>query len=88
MNFSLFSFNMPSTMKFNFTPLLLLLGTFWTQVADSGSAVSVQSIPALQLWPPLTANNTQNVSQGFIGFGIEMASFTNFGGESHLTIRF
>ncbi|KAJ6551751.1 hypothetical protein B0H19DRAFT_1297564 [Mycena capillaripes] len=38
--------------------------------------------PSVQFKPPNTAGSAQNVSQGFIGFGIEMSSFTDFGGRA------
>lgn len=35
---------------------------------------------------PSTADNTQAVAQGYLGFGIEMKSFPDFAGKLHFVI--
>jgi hypothetical protein len=63
-------------MKLKLKLLLLFVGVTSTRVDDSDAATRVQFKPLK------TAGNVQNISQGFIGFGIEMSSFTHLAGKS------
>ncbi|KAJ7260579.1 hypothetical protein C8J57DRAFT_1232835 [Mycena rebaudengoi] len=62
-------------MKLKLKLLLLFVGVTSTRVDDSDAATRVQFKPLK------TAGNVQNISQGFIGFGIEMSSFTHLAGN-------
>jgi hypothetical protein len=64
-------------MKLDLKSLLLFLGIIATKAADPDAVTA----PTVQFKPHQTAGNAQNVSQGFIGFAIEMSSFPQYGGK-------
>ncbi|KAJ6452906.1 hypothetical protein DFH09DRAFT_1351464 [Mycena vulgaris] len=71
----------PLVMKLDLTHFFLFLGIISSRAADSDTAgVAILASPTVQFKPPNTAGNTQNVSQGFIGFAIEMLILPTYGG--------
>ncbi|KAJ7199967.1 hypothetical protein GGX14DRAFT_467109 [Mycena pura] len=70
-------------MQLHLTHLFHFLRILSSRASDSNTAGTVtlaSGSPTVQFKPPNSASNAQNVSQGFIGFAIEMLILPTYGG--------